>query len=130
MIVSSWSVCSSLPPCKAARPYPCRELLARSSGRADPIAVETVRHAVAEMNKGCGTRFDVGGIEYSEIAAVCGRAPDDREQPAVALAGVGAARHEHRLRQRVPVGHQVGAFARAAAVDMSDAGESTKHGRI
>src|SRR5436190_9490455 len=53
--------------------------------RADPIAVETVRHAMAEMHQRDGTCFDVLRVEHREIAAILLRAPDRREQPAIAL---------------------------------------------
>ena len=56
--------------------------------RAHPIAVKAVGHAVAELHQRDGAGFDVGGVEHREVAAVLPRAPDHREQPAVAFRGI------------------------------------------
>ena len=53
--------------------------------RPDPVAVKTVGHAMAEMHQRDRTRLDIAGVEHSQIAAVLSRAPDRREQPAVAF---------------------------------------------
>src|SRR5882757_4588320 len=65
--------------------------------RADPIAVESIGHAMAEMHQRRRTCLDIGGVEDGEVAAVLAGAPHHREQPAVALGGVTAARDEDRL---------------------------------
>jgi hypothetical protein len=44
--------------------------------RADPIAVEAIRHAVAEMHQRDGPRLDILGVENRQIAAILLRAPD------------------------------------------------------
>ena len=52
---------------------------------------------MAEMHQRDGTGLDVLRVEDGEIAAVLPRAPDHREQPAVALGGVLAALDKDRL---------------------------------
>src|SRR4051812_46198666 len=62
-----------------------------ASVRAHPIAVETVGHAVAEMDQRGGSALDVLCVEYGKIAAVLPRPPDHREQPAVTFRSILAA---------------------------------------
>src|SRR3954453_5028315 len=92
----------------------------------DPIAVEAVGHAMAEMDQRDRAAADVGGIEHRKVAAVGLVAPDHGQQPAAALGGLGAPRHEDRLGQTVAVGQQVGGTAGAGAVDMGEEGESAE----
>src|SRR6185437_1339806 len=99
----------------------------RSSGRIDPVAVKTVGNAVAEPYQRHRTRIDVGGVEHRKIAAVFASAPYHRQQPAVALDGILAAGDKYRLGDGVADRQQVLPEARAAAVDMHHARQSTRH---
>src|SRR5260370_8219176 len=93
------------------------------SSRPNPIAMKTVRHAMAELHQRDRAGFDVVGVEHCEIAAVFPGAPDHRQQPAVALVSLAAARDEYRLRDGVASRQQVFFEARSLAVDMHDAGQ-------
>ena len=59
--------------------------------RPHPIAMKSIRHAMAEMHQRDGAGFDIPGIEHRQIAAVFPRAPDRRYQPAVTLGSICAA---------------------------------------
>src|SRR6266536_2195647 len=72
--------------------------------RPDPIAVESIWHAMAEMHQRYWTRLDIFRIEHRKIAAVFARAPDRRQQ--------------------------VLAEPFAAAVDMHDAGQRAERRQI
>src|SRR5579863_5791238 len=96
-------------------------------GGADPVAVKTIGHAVAEMHQRNGTGLDVGRVENGELADVLGRAPHRREQPAVALGGVLGSLDEHGLRDAVAEGEEIFGEPFALAVDMGDAGKALEH---
>src|SRR5690349_3644723 len=89
------------------REYPGMTSGQGASVRAHPIAVETVGHAVAEMHQRRGAALDVLRIEHCQVAAVLLRAPDHREQPAVALGGVLGPLDEDRLGDSVACGEQI-----------------------
>src|SRR5437016_9757808 len=91
------------------------------SRRANPIAVESVGHAMAELHQRHGTGFDIGRAEHRKIAAVFAGTPDHGQQPAVALSRLIIAGHEHRLRSRIARRQQIFAKARSLAIDMHDA---------
>src|SRR6266404_7890258 len=91
------------------------------SRRANPIAVKAVGNAMAELHQRYGTGFDIGGVEHREIAAVFARAPDHRQQPAVALGGLIVAGDEHRFGNGVAGRQQIFAEALSLAIDMNDA---------
>src|SRR3954463_8224970 len=38
--------------------------------KSHPVAMESVRHPAAELDEGCRTGLDVGGVEHREVAAV------------------------------------------------------------
>src|SRR6185503_6965968 len=95
-----------------------------------PIAVKTIRHAMAEMHPRDRAGFDVPSVEHREIAAVLLRAPDGREQPAVALARLAATFDKYRFRNGVAGRQQIVAEALALAVDMHDARERAEHRQI
>src|SRR6201999_2276566 len=88
--------------------------------RSHPIAVEAIRHAMAEMHQRRRTSLDVARIEHREIAGVAARAPDHREQPAVAFGCVLIALDEPRLGDRVARGQMIFAEPLSIAVDMGD----------
>src|SRR5207247_4664145 len=98
--------------------------------RADPIAVEAVGHAMAEMHQRDGTGFDILRVEHGKIAAVLPRAPDRGKQPAIALGGVSAAFDKHRLGNSIAGGQEIMAKTLALAVDMDDAGQRAEHRQI
>src|SRR5580692_8179931 len=97
------------------------------SRRADPIAVKTIWHAVAEMHQRYRSRLDIGGVEDSEVACVLLRPPHRREQPAVALGSVLASLHKDRLGDAVAKRQEIFAEALALAVDVRDAGKAFEH---
>src|SRR3954453_9611205 len=90
-------------------------------GRADPIAVKTVGHAMAELHQRDGAGLDISGIEHGEVAAVLPRAPDHRHQPAIAFRRIFRPLDEHRFAYGVPARQQIMAEALASAVDVNDA---------
>src|SRR5947208_16588434 len=96
------------------------------SRRTDPIAVKAIRHAMAEMHQRDGTCFDVLRVEHREIAAILLRAPDRREQPAIALGGVSPAFDEHRFGNRVAGGQQIMPEPLALAVYMHESGQRSE----
>ena len=63
--------------------------------------MEAIGHAVAKMHQRDGAGLDVGRVEDREVAAVFARAPDHRQQQAVALGSILAAFDEYRLRNAV-----------------------------
>src|SRR3954467_12310301 len=105
-----------------------RDLLVTSAmargglARADPIAVKTVGHAMAELHQRDGAGLDILGIEHGEGAAVLPRAPDHRHQPAIAFRRIFRPLDEHRFGDGVAGRQQIMAEARSIAVDMDDAG--------
>src|SRR6266851_6839426 len=101
-----------------------------NSRRADPVAVKAVGHPMSQLHQRGGTGFDVGGVEDREIAAIFPRPPDHRQQPAVALGRIVAARDEYRLRDGVAGRQQVSAKARSPAIDMHQAGQRAEHRQI
>ena len=54
---------------------------------------------------------DFGGIEHRKVAAIFACPPHHRQQPAIALDGILAAGHEHRLRNSVAGRQQIAAEA-------------------
>src|SRR6202011_5306098 len=95
--------------------------------RADPVAVKAVGHAMAEMHQRHRAGYDIPSVEHRKVAAVFPRAPDRRQQPAVALGGISTALDEHRLRNGVAGGQEIVAEPLAVAVDMHEAGERAEH---
>src|SRR5256885_5359273 len=94
------------------------------------MALKAIRHAMAEMHQRDGTCFDVLRVEHREIAAILLRAPDRREQPAIALGGVSPAFDEHRFGNRIAGGPQIMPTPPAPTVDMHDAGQRAEHPQI
>jgi len=77
---------------------------------------------VRKFNQRDRTALDIGRVEYGEIAAILGAAPDRGEQPAVAFGRVGRAGDKHRLGGRVAVGKKMRG-ASSVRVDMGEAVE-------
>src|SRR3954447_22240239 len=96
-------------------------------GRADPIAVKTVGHAMAELHQRDGAGLDISGVEHGEVAAVLPRAPDHRQQPAIAFRGILRPLDEDRFGNGVAGRQQIMAEALSMAVHMDDAGERAEH---
>ena len=46
--------------------------------RADPVAVKTIGHAMAEMHQRDRAGFDIFRVEHRKVAAVLLRTPDGR----------------------------------------------------
>src|SRR5690242_17168948 len=86
--------------------------------RADPVAVKTIGHAMAEMHQRHRTCLDILRVEHREVTAVLLRAPDGGEQPAIALGRISATFDKYRLRNGVAGGQQIVAEPFAFAVDM------------
>ena len=76
---------------------------------------------MAELHQRHRTGLDIGGVEHRKVAAILARAPDHRQQPAVAFGGILAAVDEHWLGNGVAGGQQILAEPLSLAVDMDDA---------
>src|SRR4051794_28875074 len=88
-----------------------------------PIAMKAVRNASLQLHERRGPRRDIAGVEHRKIAAVFARAPDHRQQPAIAFGGLTPAFDEYRLGNGVAGGQQILAAAGSIAIDMHHAGQ-------
>ena len=85
---------------------------------------------MAEMHERRRAALDILRIEHRKIATVLPRAPDHREQPAVALGGILAALDEDGLGDGVAGRQQVITQPLTLAVGMHDAGIRAEHRQI